>query len=448
MKWTVLVDNRTNNPTFETEHGLSILLETEKHSILLDTGASDMLMRNAERLGKDLSTVDYVFVSHGHSDHAGGLKHFMEINKKAKVIVSPEAISGRFFSKRGNLHSITTEWPEIGDDRLFLIDQTCEIAKGFHVIAHIPQIHPMPKGNMNLYVQDAHGEYIHDDFRHELALYIEGLLFTGCAHSGLENILDACPWPVHTVVGGFHLLDGQETEEEVNALGQRLKALYPHTQFYTSHCTGDAVFVFLQGVMGNKLHPFSCGTTICNMTDNISLVGITPDDKEQFILDNQRAFKYGAQTMFGMRDDRMEEGEEVISRKTIERSMNGEQAETYRIVCDGNVVGGLILQIDRQQAKGELEILFVNPEAHSKGIGQAAWKAVEAMHPEIRVWETITPYFEKRNIHFYVNRLGFHVVEFWNKFHHGPAVPEDIEEDWSEDDEMFVFRKVIESVLK
>ena len=441
MKWTVLVDNRTNNPSLETEHGLSILLETEKHSILLDTGASDAFIRNAERLGKDLSTVDYVFVSHGHSDHAGGLKHFMQINKKAKVIVSPDAISGRFFSKRGNLHSITTEWPEIGDDRLILIDQTREIAKGLHLIAHIPQIHPMPKGNLNLYVQDAHGEYIHDDFRHEQALYIEGLLFTGCAHSGLENILDACPWPVHTVVGGFHLLDGQETEEDINALGQRLKALYPHAQFYTSHCTGDAVFVFLQGVMGNKIHPFSCGTTIYNMTDNIRLVSITPDDKEQFILDNQRAFKYGVQE--GMRDDRMEEGEEVISRKTIERSMNGEQAETYRIVCDGKVVGGLILQIDRQHAKGELEILFVNPEVHSKGIGQAAWKAVEAMHPEIRVWETITPYFEKRNIHFYVNRLGFHIVEFWNKHHHGPAVPEDIEEDWSEDDEMFFFRKVI-----
>ena len=181
------------------------------------------------------------------------------------------------------------------------------------------------------------------------------------------------------------------------------------------------------------------------MTDNISLVGITPDDKEQFILDNQRAFKYGAQTEFGMRDNRMEEGEEVISRKTIERSMNGEHAETYRIVCDGNVVGGLILQIDQQHAKGELEILFVNPEAHSKGIGQAAWKAVEAMHPEIRVWETITPYFEKRNIHFYVNRLGFHIVEFWNKFQHGPAVPDDIEENWSEDDEMFLFRKFIDS---
>ena len=175
----------------------------------------------------------------------------------------------------------------------------------------------------------------------------------------------------------------------------------------------------------------------------ITLVPLQESDREQFILDNQRAFKYGAMEEFGMRDDRMEEGEEVISRKTIEHCIDGEQSETYRIVCDGEVVGGLILQIDKQNAKGDLEILFIKPEAHSKGLGQAAWKAVEAMHPEIRVWETMTPYFEKRNIHFYVNRLGFHIVEFWNKYQHGPTVPDDIEENWSEDDEMFLFRKVI-----
>ena len=404
-----------------------------------------MLMRNAERLGKDLSRVDYVFISHGHSDHAGGLKHFMEINKKAKVIVSPDAISGKFYSKRRYLHSITTEWPEIPQERLLTIEHSGSIGDDIFIIAHIPQIHPMPEGNQHLFVQDAQGQYIQDDFRHELALYTDGLLFTGCAHSGLENILAACPLPVNTVVGGFHLLDNHESEAKLSELSYRLADAYPQAQFYTSHCTGDAVFSILQGVMGDKIHPFSCGTTINDMTDNICLVGITPDDKEQFILDNQRAFKYGAQEEFGMRDNRMEEGEEVISRKTIERSMNGEHAETYRIVCDGNVVGGLILQIDRQHAKGELEILFVNPEAHSKGIGQAAWKAVESMHPEIRVWETITPYFEKRNIHFYVNRLGFHIVEFWNKYQHGPAVPEDIEENWSEDDEMFVFRKFMDS---
>ena len=259
MKWTVLSDNRSNDSSLLTEHGLSILLQTERHKILLDTGASDVFIRNAEQLGIDLSDVDYVFISHGHSDHAGGLRYFLEHNRQAQVIVSPDAMSGKFFSKRGNLHSITTKWPEIDENRLILIDQTCEIEEDIHVIAHIPQNHPMPKGNQNLFVQDANGDYIHDDFRHELALYVDGLLFTGCAHSGLENILAACPWPVHTVVGGFHLLDGLETDEELAALAQRLIANYPKTQFYTSHCTGDNVFDVLKDVMGEQLHASHIG---------------------------------------------------------------------------------------------------------------------------------------------------------------------------------------------
>ena len=260
MKCTILIDNRPITPSFETEHGLSILLETEKHSILLDTGASDMLIRNAERLGKDLSTVDYVFISHGHSDHAGGLKHFIKINDKAKVIVSPHAISGRFFSKRGHLHSIPPEWPEIPPERLLTMEHSQSIDDDIYIIAHIPHIHPMPQGNRHLFVQDTQGQYIQDDFRHELALYTDGLLFTGCAHSGLENILAACPFPVNEVVGGFHLLDGYETEEELLSLAHRLRTNYPHTQFYTSHCTGDLVFSTLQRIMGDQIHPFSCGS--------------------------------------------------------------------------------------------------------------------------------------------------------------------------------------------
>ena len=283
MKWTVLSDNRSSDSHLSTEHGLSILLETEQHKILLDTGASDVFIQNAELLGVNLSDVDYVFISHGHSDHAGGLRYFLEHNRQAQVIVSPDAMSGMFFSKRGNLHSITTEWPEIDENRLILIDQTCEIEEDIHVIAHIPQNHPMPKGNQNLYVQDVNGDYIHDDFRHELALYVDGQLFTGCAHSGLENILAACPYPVNFVVGGFHLLDGQElpeqrepsssierpsrdgsrqsqSEEELQELSERLKEQYPTTQFYTSHCTGDNVFEVMKGVMGKQLQPFCAGT--------------------------------------------------------------------------------------------------------------------------------------------------------------------------------------------
>ena len=77
-------------------------------------------------------------------------------------------------------------------------------------------------------------------------------------------ILAACPYPVNSVVGGFHLLDGQESEEELKALAKRLKENDSATQFYTSHCTGDNVFEVMKGVMGEQLQSFRCGTIIRN----------------------------------------------------------------------------------------------------------------------------------------------------------------------------------------
>jgi len=172
----------------------------------------------------------------------------------------------------------------------------------------------------------------------------------------------------------------------------------------------------------------------------VTLVPLTSEDREQFILDNQRAFKYGALEEFGLRNDRMEEDGEIISRSTIEASLDAQGAEAYRILNDGEVVGGLILLLDSDLHEGELEILFVSPSCHSKGIGTKAWFAVENLHPEINKWTTYTPYFETRNIHFYVNRLGFHIVEFLHKGHLDPLmkyIPED------EDDMMFKFEKII-----
>ena len=175
---------------------------------------------------------------------------------------------------------------------------------------------------------------------------------------------------------------------------------------------------------------------------NVTLTQLTDDDREQFILDNQRAFKFGAMEEFGNRDDHMEEDGEIISRKTIEDSIDGGVA--YRIREDGRIVGGLVLTIDKETQHNRLDLLFVTPDAHSKGIGYAAWQEVERLYPETIVWETCTPYFETRNIHFYVNKCGFHIVEFFNSHHPDPHDPETGEENNYEGEDfdgMFRFEK-------
>ena len=98
---------------------------------------------------------------------------------------------------------------------------------------------------------------------------------------------------------------------------------------------------------------------------NITLTTLTEDDRENFILENQRAFRFGAMEEFGLRDDHCEEGDEIISRETIERSID--EGVAYRIRCDGEIVGGLVLKIDEEMQHNHLELLFVHPRAHSKG---------------------------------------------------------------------------------
>ena len=78
----------------------------------------------------------------------------------------------------------------------------------------------------------------------------------------------------------------------------------------------------------------------------VVLVRLEPDDREQFILDNQEAFLYGATQEFGMRDDHFEEDGEIISRKTIENSIDGEHAEVYRIIADGEKAGGIVISVE------------------------------------------------------------------------------------------------------
>ena len=146
---------------------------------------------------------------------------------------------------------------------------------------------------------------------------------------------------------------------------------------------------------------------------------------------------------FGKRDDHFEEDGEIISRKTIENSID--HGVAYCIREDGRLAGGLVLKNDEETQHNELELLFVLPEAHSKGIEYAAWQEVERLYPDTKVWESCTPCFETRNIHFYVNKCGFHIVGFFNSRHPDPHDPETGEkETYEEGDGMFRFETVMD----
>jgi len=98
------------------------------------------------------------------------------------------------------------------------------------------------------------------------------------------------------------------------------------------------------------------------MNTIVQLIPLECSDREQFISDNQEAFNYGAMEEFGLRDDHFEEDGQIISRDTIGQSIDS--GEAYRIILDGQKVGGLVIKVDGE--KGDLDLLFVSPTAHSK----------------------------------------------------------------------------------
>lgn len=263
MKIVFLADNRSIRDDLPSEHGLSVYVETEKHKILLDTGKSDLFLRNAETQGIDLSAVDYVFISHGHSDHIGGLPYFVEINTKAKIILSPYIIGGFYLSKRNHEHSITTDIDfKTLENRLILADRNITIDDEIEVFADIPYIEDMPDANCNLFCKDDKGELVRDNFCHETAIRVGDVLFSGCAHHGILNILRAVREVPPYVIGGFHLLDEYETDDSLKHIAETLLNDYPDTMFYTGHCTGNKCIERLKELMDGHLDNFCLGYNI------------------------------------------------------------------------------------------------------------------------------------------------------------------------------------------
>lgn len=131
------------------------------------------------------------------------------------------------------------------------------------------------------------------------------------------------------------------------------------------------------------------------------------------------AFSVAVEAKFGEVAD-----ETIPPDEDVDEAIDDPDAEVLHILADGRRVGGAIVLIDRVAGHNSLDLLFVSADAEGAGIGSRAWRAIEARYPETKVWTTHTPYFEKRNIHFYVNKCGFHIVAYFHPGHTDPHHPD------------------------
>lgn len=174
---------------------------------------------------------------------------------------------------------------------------------------------------------------------------------------------------------------------------------------------------------------------------DFKLLPMANEDISLFKQDIQEAFQKGFEDVYGKTEGT------ILPEKDIDRSLNAVGSIAYKAVVNGEMIGGAIVVIDEKTQHNHLDLLYVKYGTQTKGVGYSIWNAIEKLHSKTKVWETCTPYFEKRNIHFYVNKCGFQVDQFWCEyFRPEHEMFEDEEHDPDEGpDEMFRFIKVMKT---
>ena len=256
MKITALTENTSADPRFGAEHGLSLYIEANGHRILFDSGQTELFERNASLLGIDLAGVDIAVLSHGHYDHSGGLKRFLELNDSAPVYLHRLAFEPHY----------NAEGKYIGLDeslrdsrRLIFTDDVTELGDGLTLYSCNNEDRPYDFGSQGLSVM-RDGVLLPDDFAHEQYLLInEGgrrVLISGCSHKGILNIEG---WfKPDVLIGGFHFMK-QAPDDGLRRWAEELDKF--DTEYYTCHCTGTAQYAYLKRYM-RRLSYLSAGETV------------------------------------------------------------------------------------------------------------------------------------------------------------------------------------------
>ena len=249
MKLSVLVNNDVNleSPYFYGEPGLSYYIEAGGKRGLFDTGYSDVALKNAEKLGIDLNGLDFVALSHGHDDHARGLKYLHEAGidfSKTELILHPQALVPKWDGEEYiGIPYTETELSGIFG-RVTKTREPYEIAEGLWFLGEIPRENDFENKSPVCEVESPDGGKVPDFLIDDSALCYapsgsdEIYLISGCAHSGICNVSEYAKKisgreKVRGIIGGFHMTGG--IDERVEKTIDYLKILGAK-ELYPGHC--------------------------------------------------------------------------------------------------------------------------------------------------------------------------------------------------------------------
>jgi 7,8-dihydropterin-6-yl-methyl-4-(beta-D-ribofuranosyl)aminobenzene 5'-phosphate synthase len=264
---TVLYDAFGKDAAMTKDWGYAALVEINGKRILFDTGDdAAVLAKNVKAKGVDLTKLDFVVISHRHSDHVSGLSYVLSVNPKVKIYAPKEGfgifgfdLPSKFYRKDESLpaemryyNGAPPETMKFGTvfpgANIVLVDKTTEVTPGITLIA---------------LVSDAPGT---KELK-ELSLAVDTpdgvVLVVGCSHPGIEAVVAEAAKinpHIHFVAGGFHLVVAQDpaVEKVVSALHDTYKVDY----VAPGHCTGEPTFTALQKVFGDRYLYAGLGSTL------------------------------------------------------------------------------------------------------------------------------------------------------------------------------------------
>ncbi|WP_070109213.1 MBL fold metallo-hydrolase [Clostridium acetireducens] len=264
LKITTLIENNPSiNSKLHNEHGLSLYIEIDKTKILFDTGQSGDFIENAQLLKVDLSKLNYVLLSHGHYDHSGGFRKFVDKFKKPyKLILGKGFFNSKYkTTKEGNYKYIGNAFDEefVNQNNIpikYIEEDVAYITKDIMIFSNFEKYNDF-ESISKIFKIKQNDNYIPDNFHDEIVLGVKSdkglIIILGCSHIGIVNILETIMertnMPIYAVVGGTHLVGCDELR-----LNNTIKFLKEkHIKVLgLSHCTGENAMEEIKEQFGKK----------------------------------------------------------------------------------------------------------------------------------------------------------------------------------------------------